>query len=117
MFARIEVIYNTIIKLVDKALGWSTMFFDVTNYDPATLPGACTNLLLGVNRKNLVVIRHKQLEPLLQIPLQKLECKVSVNSIFIDTEEKVLRFDGQIMYDIKKLIEIYRQLGDKFGYQ
>ena len=80
------------------------MFFDVTNYDPATLPGSCTNLLLGVNRKNLVIIRHKQLEPLLQIPLQKLECKVSVNSIFIDTEEKVLRFDGQIMYDIKKLI-------------
>lgn len=43
------------------------MFFEVTNYDPPTLPGSCTNLLLGINKKHLVIIRHKQLEPLLQI--------------------------------------------------
>ena len=77
---------------------------EVTNYDPASLPGNTANLLLGVNRQNLTVVRHKQLAPLLEIPLLELDYKVTAFSIFIDTEEKILRFDGRMMYDIKKMI-------------
>lgn len=86
----------------------------MTNYDPTTLPGNTAELLLGVNRQNLIVVRHKQLAPLLEIPLLDLNYKVTAFSIFIDTEEKVLRFDGRMMYDIKKMIEIYRTLAEKF---
>lgn len=34
----------------------------------------------------------------------KLEYKVTVHSIFIETSDKTYRFDGKMMYDIKKLI-------------
>ena len=71
--------------MVNKIIGWNTLFFEVTNYDPPTLPGNISSLLLGINRKNLVLIRHKQLTPLVEIPLWKLNYKVTAFSIFIET--------------------------------
>lgn len=86
LLSRIEILYDQVLKIAHKALGWNTMFFEVTNYSPSTLPGNNSNLLLGVNRGSLVVIRHKQLEPLLKIDLSKLVYKVTVLSIFIETQ-------------------------------
>lgn len=96
-------------------IGWNTLFFDVTNYDPPTLPGSEANLLLGINRHNLVIIRKNQITPLIEIPIKKLDYKITVFSIFIETSEKILRFDGQMMYGIKKILEIYKNLGEKFN--
>lgn len=59
-------------------------------------------------------MRHKQLAPLVEIPLTELKYKVTVFSIFIETAERVLRFDGRVMYDIKKLIQMYLLLSEKF---
>lgn len=99
---------------MNRNVGWNTLFFDVSNYDPPTLPGNSASLLLGINRRNLVIIRHKQLTPLVEIPLSSLSYKVTAFSIFIETSERVLRFDGRMMYDIKKIIEIYQHLSSKF---
>ena len=108
---KIQSLYKEVINLVYEYIGWNSLLVEVTNYDPTSLPGNTANLLLGVNRQNLTVVRHKQLAPLLEIPLLELEYKVTAFSIFIETEEKTLRFDGRMMYDIKKMIEIYRTLG------
>ena len=61
IFSKVEVVQSAVINLTHKIIGWNTMFFDVINYDPPTLPGACAELLLGVNRKNLIIIRKRQL--------------------------------------------------------
>ncbi len=50
-------------------LGWNSLFFEVTNYDPPSLPGNTADVLLGINRYNLTIIRHKQIAPLLEISL------------------------------------------------
>ena len=115
MFNKIEIIYDAVLELVNNVMGWNTLFFEVTNYDPPSLPGYVKELLLGINRHNLIIIRPKSLGPLVEIPLKDLSYKVTVYSIFIETEERVLRFDGRMMYDIKKLIEMYRLLASKFG--
>lgn len=61
VLSKVQVIQSAVINLAHKIIGWNTMFFDVINYDPVTLPGGCSELLLGVNRKNLIIIRKKQL--------------------------------------------------------
>jgi hypothetical protein len=35
-------------------------------------------------------------------------------SIFIETEERRLRFDGQMMFEVGKVIDMYKLLGSKF---
>lgn len=111
---KVDVMYERILELVHDVLGWNSLFFDVTNYDPGTLPGNASEVLLGINRHNLTIIRPKTLAPLLEISLLTLEYKVTAFSIFITTEQRVLRFDGRMMYDIKKLIKMYQKLANKF---
>ena len=82
----VNLIYREVIDLVNEILGWNSFFFEVTNYDPPSLPGNSTNLLLGISRHFLTIIRHKQLAPLLEISLMNLEYKVTAFSIFIETE-------------------------------
>ena len=60
-----DMLYKEVINLVHDVLGWNSLFFEVSNYDPPSLPGSAENLLLGINRHNLTIIRHKQLAPLL----------------------------------------------------
>ena len=41
IFSTVEVAYGCVIQLVYKVIGYNTMFFEVVNYDPPTLPGSC----------------------------------------------------------------------------
>jgi len=44
---------------------------------------------------------------LLEIPLTDLKYKITTLSIFIETKDISLRFDGKDMLNIKKLLETY----------
>ena len=79
----VNLVYSKVIDLVNDILGWNSFFYQVTNYDPPSLPGSATELLLGISRHYLTIIRPKQLAPLLEIPLSQLEYKVTAFSIFI----------------------------------
>jgi hypothetical protein len=65
--AKIELISRSILTLAFNNKSWSTMFFEVINYEPTSLPGACPNLMLGVNSKSVMILRKKRTEPLLEI--------------------------------------------------
>jgi hypothetical protein len=42
-----------------ETMNWNTLFFDVTNYEPISLPGAYKNLLLGINQKYFIIVSHQ----------------------------------------------------------
>lgn len=56
LFSSIEILYDTLIQMAHKSIGWTTMFFEVTNYDPSTLKGSKTDLLLGIDPSHLLII-------------------------------------------------------------
>jgi hypothetical protein len=65
--------------------------------------------------KHLVVTEKRQEKPSVEIEMRKLVYKITLMSIFIENNGKVLRLDGPMMVDIGKTIEVYKLLNEKFG--
>lgn len=76
----------------------------MTNYEPSTLEGAPFNVQLGVSHKHLFVVAQRTDNLLLQIPLQVLNYQVTPFSIFIELNDCRYRFDGKMLYNLKKTI-------------
>ncbi len=52
----------------------------------------------------------------MEISLDKLEYKVTPFSLFVNANSKEYRFDGKIMYDVRKMIEAFKAYAVKFGH-
>jgi hypothetical protein len=71
------------------------------------VPGAHKDVYAGVSYKSLAVVSRRSNELIIQIPLEILQYKVAVFSIYIDHHDETLRFDGRMLLDIDMLIKKY----------
>ena len=73
-------------------------------------------MLIGVNFENFMVLDPKNFELLINIPLLELKYRITIYSIFIDSFDAKLRFDGRMLESLSKIIEKYKIYSKIFTY-
>lgn len=107
-------IYDWIVEIFKRCLGWGYHFFPLTSDNPQAI--GHHEVLLGINHKDVVVMSKKKDELIIQIPLDVLDYKISVFSIFIEWTEQTVRFNGRMLYNIDQLIRKYAMFKKLFGH-
>ncbi len=86
------------------------MFPGMINKEKEKLAWNGTNVQIGVNNNHLIICDEPLATELLRIPIMQLSYKITPYSIYISGDDKTYRFDGQMLYNLHKVIERYKLL-------
>jgi hypothetical protein len=72
--------------------------------------------LIGVNYKHLVVTKMANCTlPMAVLPIEQVECSLSLYSLFVTHQTMNFRFDGKMLFHFGELLKKYQKIRRKFA--